>query len=75
MIHNISNGLQQKLIFFYRATAEIINLISWNIFHFMKIYYFQEKRRNVYVIGTREQRQRLGNRTYLMLLIWENDNI
>ena len=55
--------------------AEIINLSSWNIFHFMKSYYYQGKRGNGYVIGTREQRQRLGNRAYLMLLIWENDNI
>ena len=64
-----------KTDFFYRAMAEIINLPSWNIFHFMKRYYFQEKRGNVYLIGTREQRQQLGNRAYLMPLIWENDNI
>ena len=74
MIHNISNGLQQKLIF-YRAMAEIINLPFWNIFNFMKRYYFQEKRGNGYIIGSRDQRQRLGNRAYLMPLIWENDNI
>ena len=55
--------------------AEIINMPSFDIFHFMKRYYFQEKRGNGYVIGSRDQRQRLGNRAYLMLLIWENDNI
>ena len=41
----------------------------------MKRYYFQEKRGNGYIIGSRDQRQRLGNRAYLMPLIWENDNI
>ena len=41
----------------------------------MKRYYFQEKRANGYVIGSRDQRQRLGNRAYLMPLIWENDII
>ena len=30
--------------------AEIINLPSWNIFNFMKRYYFQEKRGNGFVI-------------------------
>ena len=40
----------------------------------MKRYYFQEKRGNGYIIGSRDQRQRLGNRAYLMPLIWENDN-
>ena len=54
--------------------AQIIHLPSWNTFSFMKRYYFQEKRGNDYVIGSRDQRQRLGNRAYLMLLIWENDN-
>ena len=34
-----------KTVFFYRALAEIINLPSWNIFNFMKKYYFQEKKR------------------------------
>ena len=61
--------------FFYRAMAEIINLPFWNIFNFMKRYYFQEKRGNGYIIGSRDQRQWLGNRAYLMPLIWENDNI
>ena len=55
--------------------AEIINLSFWNIFNFMKRYYFQEKRGNCYIIGSRDQRQRLGKRAYLMPLIWENDNI
>ena len=64
----------KNCFFFYRALAEIINLPSWNIFNFMKRYYFQEKRGNGYVIGLRDQRQRLGNRAYLMPLIWENDN-
>ena len=63
--------------FFYREMAEIINLPPWNIFNFMKRYYFQEKKGNIYVIDWRDQRHRkyLGNRAYLMLLIWENDNI
>ena len=54
MIHNINNGLEQKLIFFYRAMAEMINLPSYNIFNFMKRYCFQEKRGNAYVIGSRD---------------------
>ena len=49
MIHIISNGLQKNWLF-YRAMAEIINLPSWNIFNFMKRYYFQEKRGNGFVI-------------------------
>ena len=52
MIRNINNGFQQKLIL-----AEIINLPSWNIYNLMKRYYFQEKRANGYVIGSRDQRQ------------------
>ena len=51
-----------KTDFFYRAMAEIINLPSWNIFNFMKRYYFQEKRGNGFVIGSRDRRQRLQNR-------------
>ena len=41
----------------------------------MKKFYYTEKKSNGYVIGTREQRQSLGNRSYLMPLIWENDNM
>ena len=52
--------------------AQIINLLSYNIFNFMKRCYFQEKRGNGYVIGSRDQRQQLGNRAHLMPLIWKN---
>ena len=41
----------------------------------MKKYYFQEKRGNSYVIGSRDQRQKSGHRAQLMLLIWDNNNI
>ena len=41
----------------------------------MKKFYYTEKQSNGYAIGTREQRQSLGNRSYLMPLIWENDNM
>ena len=55
--------------------AEIINENSFDLLKVMKKYYFQEKRGNGYVIGSRDQRQKLGHRTYLMPLIWDNDNI
>ena len=55
--------------------AEIINENSFDLLKVMKKYYFQEKRGNGYVIGSRDQRQKLGHRAYLMSLIWKNDNI
>ena len=55
--------------------AEIINENSFDLLKVMKKYYFQEKRGNGYVIGSRDQRQKLGHRAYLMSLIWNNDNI
>ena len=41
----------------------------------MKNFYYTEKKVNGYAIGTHEQKQSLGNRSYLMSLIWENDNM
>ena len=41
----------------------------------MKKFYYTEKKGNGYAIGTREQRQSLGNRSYLIPLIWENNNM
>ena len=56
--------------------AEIINENSFDLLKVMKKYYFQEKRGNGYVIGSRDQRQKIGHRAYLMPLIWDdNDNI
>ena len=55
--------------------AEIIDENSFDLLKVMKKYYFQEKRGNGYVIGSRDQRQKLGHRAYLMLLIWDNDII
>ena len=55
---------------------EIINENSFDLLKVMKKYYFQEKRGNGYVIGSRDQRQKIGHRAYLMPLIWDdNDNI
>ena len=55
--------------FFYRAMAEIINENSFDLLKVMKKYYFQEKKGNGYVIGSRDQKQKLGHRAYLMPLI------
>ena len=56
--------------------AEIIHENSFDLLKVMKKYYFQEKRGNGYVIGSRDQRQKIGHRAYLMPLIWDdNDNI
>ena len=41
----------------------------------MKKFYYTEKKGNGYAIGTREQRESLGNRSYLIPLIWENNNM
>ena len=41
----------------------------------MKKFYYTEKKGNGYPIGTREQRESLGNRSYLMSLVWHNDNM
>ena len=55
---------------------EIINENSFDLLKVMKKYYFQEKRGNGYVISSRDQRQKIGHRAYLMPLIWDdNDNI
>ena len=48
--------------FFYRAIAEIINENSFDLLKVMKKYYYQEKRGNGYVIGSRDQRQKSGHR-------------
>ena len=55
--------------FFYRVMAEIINENSFDFLKVMKKYNFQEKRGNGYVIGSRDQKQKLGHRAYLMPLI------
>ena len=55
--------------------AEITNENFFDLLKAMKKYYFQEKRGNGYVIGSRDRRQKLGHRAYLMPLIWDNDNI
>ena len=55
--------------------AEIFNENSFDSLKVMEKYYFQEKGGNGYVIGSRDQRQKLGDRAYLMSLIWDNDNI
>ena len=68
-----SNSLQQKLIFLSRNGSNNSFAILEYIQFYEKIL-LQEKRGNGYVIGSRDQRQRLGNRAYLMSLIWENDN-
>ena len=54
---------------------EIINENSFDLLKVMKKYYFQEKRGNGFVIGSRGQRQKLGHIAYLMLLISDNDDI
>ena len=41
----------------------------------MKKFYYTEKKGNGYAIGTCEQRQSLGNRSYLIPLIWEKNNM
>ena len=55
--------------------AEIFNENSFDSLKVMKKYYFQEKGGNSHVIGSRDQRQKLGDGAYLMSLIWDNDNI
>ena len=42
---------------------------------FMKKFYYTEKKGNGYIIGTRDQRRSLGRRSYLIPLIWNNDDI
>ena len=42
--------------------AEITNENFFDLLKAMKKYYFQEKRGNGYVIGSRDQRQKLGHR-------------
>ena len=54
---------------------EIINENSFDLLKVMKKYYFQEKRGNGYVIGSRGQRQKLGHIAYIMPLISDNDDI
>ena len=60
--------------FLYHAMAEIINENSFDLWKVLKNIIFK-KRGNGYVIGSRDQRQKLGHRAYLMSLIWKNDNI
>ena len=60
--------------FLYQAMAEIINENPFDLWKVLKNIIFK-KRGNGYVIGSRDQRQKLGYRAYLMLLIWDNDII
>ena len=55
--------------FYYETICEKVTNPNFKLIEFMKKFYYTEKKSNGYAIGTCEQRQSLGNRSYLMPLI------
>ena len=61
--------------FFNGAICNKATNRNFNLREFATKFYYTEKKGNGYAIGTIEQRWALGNTSYLMPIVWANDNI
>ena len=75
MIDKINNGSHEELIFFNEAIWEKATNRNFNLKEFEKNFYHTEKKGNGYVIGSVEQRRAFGNKSYLIAIVLDNDNI
>ena len=61
--------------FFNEAICNKATNRNFNLREFANKFYYTKKKGNGYTIRTIEQRRVLGNRSYLMPIVWVNDNI
>ena len=61
--------------FFHEAICEKVRNKNFNLKAFARQYYYVEKKGNGFVIGHIDQKKALGNRGYLMLIIFDRNNI
>ena len=61
--------------FFNEAICEKVTNRSFILRAFGKKIYYTKKKGNGYAIGHVDQRRALGNRSYLMPIVWDNDDI
>ena len=66
-----SSGLE----FFNEAIPEKVRNKNFNLKAFTRKYYYVEKKGNGYAIGHIDQKKALGNRGYLMPIIFDRNNI
>ena len=61
--------------FFNEAICEKVRNKNFNLTAFARQYYYVDKKGNGYAIGHADQRAALGNRKYLMPIIYDRSNI
>ena len=61
--------------FFNEAICEKVTNRSFILREFGKKIYYTKKKGNGYAMGHVDQRRALGNRSYLMAIVWGNDDI
>ena len=61
--------------FFNETICEKVRNKNFNLKAFVRKSYYVEKKRNGYAIGHIDQKKALGNRRYLMLIIFDRNNI
>ena len=61
--------------FFNKAICEKVRNKNFNLKAFAKKYYYDEKKINGSAIGHLDQKKALGNRGYLMPIIYDRNNI
>ena len=61
--------------FYNEAISEKVNNRSFNFKKFAKKNFYIDKEGSGYAIGHVDRRQGLGNRSYLMPIVWDNDDI
>ena len=61
--------------FFNEAICEKVRNKNFNLKAFARKYYYVEKKGNDYAIGRIDQKKALGNRVYLMPIIFDRSNI
>ena len=61
--------------FFNEAICEKVRNKNFNLTAFARQYYYIDKKGNAYAIGHADQRATLGNRKYLMPIIYDRSNI
>ena len=61
--------------FYNEAICKKVTNKNFNLKKFARKFYYIDKRESGYAIGNAEQRCALGNRSYLMPIVWGNDDI
>ena len=61
---------------FYNETiSEKVNNRNFNLKKFAEKFYYIDKKGSRYAIGHVDQRRALGNRSYLMPIVWVSDDM